>query len=141
MNLAVKITLLFSGIYLLTGMLTGILKYQGMMRSEKHEAPIYIDIAHRASLMYSFAALVMAKLLEFSPFPLWLQLLSTVIPNIYFSLAIGSYIKLGLQNVEITQFNERNFITTWFMYSLIIGEIGGVFLIVIGFIYTQFLAN
>jgi uncharacterized membrane protein YhdT len=139
MNIAIKITLLFSGIYLLTGMLTGILKYQGMMKSEKHEAPIYIDIAHRASLLYSFASLVMAKLLEFSPFPLWLQLASTVIPILYFTLAIASYIKLGLQNVETTQFSERNFITTWFMYSLILGEIGGVFLLVIGFIYTQFL--
>ncbi len=141
MNIAIKITLLFSGIYLLVGMLTGILKYQGMMRSEKHEAPIYIDIAHRASLLYSFAALVMAKLLEFSPFPLWLQLASTIIPLIYFSLAIASYIKLGLQNIETTQFSERNFITTWFMYSLIIGEIGGVFILVIGFIYTQFIAS
>jgi hypothetical protein len=139
MNIAIKITLLFSGIYLIVGMLTGILKYRGMMRSEKHEAPIYIDIAHRASLLYSFAALVMAKLLEFSPFPLWLQFLSTIIPIIYFTLAIASYIKLGLQNVETTQFSERNFTTTWFMYSLIIGEIGGVFMIVIGFIYTQFL--
>jgi hypothetical protein len=139
MNTAIKITLLFSGIYLLTGMLTGILKYQGMMKSEKHEAPIYIDIAHRASLLYSFAALVMAKLLEFSPFPLWIQVLATTIPLVYFSLAIVSYIKLGLQGVETTQFSERNFITTWFMYSLIAGEIGGVFLIVIGFIYTQFL--
>jgi hypothetical protein len=139
MNLAIKITLLFSGIYLLVGMLTGILKYQGMMKSEKHEAPVYIDIAHRASLLYSFAALVMAKLLEFSPFPIWVQILSTVIPLIYFSLAIASYIKLGLQNVEITQFSERNFITTWFMYSLIAGEIGGVCLIVGGFVYTQFL--
>lgn len=139
MNLAIKITLLFSGIYLLVGMLTGILKYQGMMKSEKHEAPVYIDIAHRASLLYSFAALVMAKLLEFSPFPLWLQLLSTLIPLTYFTLAILSYIKLGLQNVENTQFSERNFITTWFMYSLITGEIGGILMIVTGFIYTQFL--
>ena len=141
MNIAIKITLLFSGIYLIVGMLTGILKYRGMMRSEKHEAPIYIDIAHRASLLYSFAALVMAKLLEFSPFPLWLQLTSTVIPLIYFTLAIASYIKLGLQNIETTQFSERNFITTWFMYSLIIGEIGGVFLLVIGFVYTQFIVS
>lgn len=141
MNIAIKITLLFSGVYLLVGMLTGILKYKGMMRSEKHEAPVYIDIAHRASLLYSFAALVMAKLLEFSPFPLWLQMASTIIPLVYFTLAIASYIKLGLQNVEITQFSERNFITTWFMYSLIIGEIGGVFLLVIGFVYTQFITG
>jgi hypothetical protein len=139
MNIAIKITLLFSGIYLLVGMLTGILKYRGMMKSEKHEAPIYIDIAHRASLLYSFAALVMAKLLEFSPFPMWIQILSVVIPIIYFSLSIASYIKLGLQNIEITQFSERNFITVWFMYSLIIGEIGGVLLLVGGFVYTQFL--
>ena len=58
MSLAVKITLAASGIYLLTGMLIGIVKYRRIMTSAGHRAPVYIDIAHRAALMYSFAALV-----------------------------------------------------------------------------------
>ena len=138
MTLAIKIALLGSGVFLLTAMLVGILKYRGMMRSEKHEAPMYIDIAHRAALLYAFAALVIAKLLEFSPFSENVQILIGGIPLVYFALTIIGYIKLGLENRETTQFSERNFITTWFMYGLIAGEIGGIALIVGGFIYTQF---
>ena len=114
------------GVFLLTAMLVGILKYRGMMRSEKHEAPVYIDIAHRAALLYAFAALVIAKLLEFSPFSENVQILIGGVPLVYFALTIIGYIKLGLENRETTQFSERNFITTWFMYGLIAGEIGGI---------------
>ena len=138
MNLAVKIALLASGVFLLAAMLVGILKYRGMMQSEKHEAPMYIDISHRAALLYAFAALVIAKLLEFSPFAENVQILISGVPLTYFALTIAAYVKLGLENRETTQFSERTFVTTWFMYGLIAGEIGGITLIVGGFIYTQF---
>ena len=110
-----------------------------MMKSKTHEAPVYVDIAHRASLLYAFASLVIAKLLEYSPFSVSIQIFIALLPIAYFTLTIIGYLKLGWQRVEITQFSERNFITTWFMYSLIAAEIGGVALIIGGFIYTQFL--
>jgi hypothetical protein len=138
MTLAVKICLLFSGLFLLTGMIIGILKYVFMIRSAKHRAPAYIDIAHRASLLYSFATLVMAKLIEFSPYSGNFQIVIVVVPIVYFALTIFQYVKLGLSGQEQTQFSEKNFITTWFMYGLIIGEIGGIALILLGFIQTQF---
>lgn len=140
MNLAVKITLSAAGIYLLAGMLIGILKYRFMTRSAVHQAPTYIDIAHRAALLYSFAALVMAKLLESSPFPLGWQVAVSGVPLLYFALTIVQYVRLGLARQEVTQFSERNFITTWFMYSLIAGEIAGVGAIVGGFLYTAWKA-
>jgi hypothetical protein len=140
MNLAIKITLSAAGIFLLAGMLIGILKYRFTMRSAEHRAPVYIDIAHRAALLYSFAALVMARLLELSPFPLGWQLAISGVPLIYFALTIIQYVRLGLAGQEVTQFSERNFITTWFMYSLIAGEIAGVAAIVLGFIYTAWRA-
>lgn len=139
MTIAVKICLLFAGIFLLAGMLVGVLKYVFTMRSVEHRAPVYIDIAHRASLLYSFAALVMAKLLEYSPYGLNVQLTIAIVPLVYFALTIFQYTKLGLLGQERTQFSERNFITTWFMYGLIAGEIGGVALILWGFIQTQLL--
>jgi hypothetical protein len=138
MTLTVKICLLFSGLFLLTGMLVGILKYVFMMRSAEHRAPVYIDIAHRASLLYSFAALVMAKLIEFSPYSQGVQLIIAGVPIAYFALTIFQYVRLGLKKEKQTQFSEKNFITTWFMYSLIMGEIGGAALILWGFIQTQF---
>ena len=45
--LAVKISLLVSGLFLLNGMLTGIWKYAKIMSSPEHKAPVYVDIAHR----------------------------------------------------------------------------------------------
>ena len=38
------------------------------MLSAEHRAPVYIDIAHRAAFLYSFAALVIAELLEHNAF-------------------------------------------------------------------------
>jgi hypothetical protein len=139
MPFSVKICLLASGLFLLAGMGAGWLKYAGMMRSPRHRAPAYIDIAHRAALLYSFAALVMAKLVEFSPFAPAAQLAAVAAPLAFFALTVAGYLRLGLQGREETQFSERNFITTWFMYALIAGEIGGVSLLVWGFVLTQFL--
>jgi len=140
MNLSVKIALLISGIFLLNGMLTGVWKYAKIMSSSEHRAPVYVDIAHRASFFYSFASLVIAKLLEFSPFSPNFQLLIAVFPLSYFLLTVAGYMKEGFLNRTENIFSERNFITTWFMYGLIAAEIGGFALVLGGFIYTQFFA-
>lgn len=138
MSLAIKISLLFSGLFLLNGMLTGIWKYAATMRSEKHQAPVYVDIAHRASFFYSFACLVIARLIEFSPFSERAQILIVAAPLLYFALTVIGYMKEGFTNRTENIFAERNFITTWFMYGLIAAEVGGLVLILYGFIYTQF---
>ena len=137
MNLAVKISILFAGLYLLVGMLTGVWKYAAIMKSENHKSSMYIDIAHRNALLFSFACLVIAKLMEFSPFSPVIQLVITLIPLFYFSLTTINQIKEGFSGRTETIFKERNFSTTWFMYGLIAGEIGSISLMVIGFAYTQ----
>lgn len=138
MTLAIKISLLFSGLFLLNGMLTGIWKYAKMMSSENHQAPVYVDIAHRASFFYSFASLVIAKLIEFSPFSESQQVVIVAAPLLYFAMTVTGYMKEGFLNRTENLFAERNFITTWFMYGLITAEIGGLSLILYGFIATQF---
>lgn len=137
MSPAVKLTLAASGIFLLVGLVGGILKYRGIMTSANRRAHPYIDIAHRSSLLYSFAALVMAALLYFSPYSLEVQLVITGVPLFFFAVAIAQYFRLGLQGKVTNQFKERNFNTTWGMWLLIAGEIGGVAAIVWGFISTQ----
>lgn len=140
MNLAVKLTLAASGIFLLVGMLGGVLKYHGIMTRPSHRAHPYIDIAHRASLMYSFAALVMAKLLSYSPYSLTVQLIITAVPLFFFATAIGQYYLLGLRGKITNQFKQPSVIITGGMLLLIAGELGGVSMIVWGFISTQLLA-
>lgn len=139
MNLAVKLTLAASGLFLFVGLIGGVLKYRGIMSSPNHRAHPYIDIAHQASLLYSFAALVMAALLSFSPYSERVQLVITGVPLFFFAVSIAQYYRLGLEGKVSNQFTERNFITTWGVWLLIIGEIGGVGAIVWGFISTQLL--
>lgn len=138
MSLATKIALLASGLFLLSGMLTGVWKYAKIMSSLEHKAPAYVDIAHRASFFYSFASLVIARLIEFSPFSQTWQTVIVAVPVLYFILTVIGYIREGFLNRTENMFAERNFVTTWFMYGLIAGEIGGFLLILGGFIYTQF---
>ena len=138
MALAVKISLLVSGLYLLNGMLTGVWKYAKIMQSPDHKAPVYVDIAHRTSFFYCFASLVISRLIEFSPFSSFWQVVMVAFPLGYFILTVIGYMKEGFLNRTDNLFSKRNFITTWFMYGLIAGEIGGFALILGGFIYTQF---
>ena len=139
MNLAAKVSLAASGLFLLKGMLLGVVKYRAIMRSPAHRAPVYIDIAHRAAFLYSFAALVLAKLIEYSPYAPAVQLAAVLVPLIFFALTIVGYTTTGLRDDTDNLFRERNFTTTWFMYALIAGEIGGMSVILWGFVTTQFL--
>jgi hypothetical protein len=139
MNLAIKLSLAASGTFLLAGMLLGVVKYRRTMTSAQHRAPVYIDIAHRASLLYSFAALVIARLLEYSPYSNGVQLVAAGVPLIFFALTITGYATHGWRDDTENIFAGRNFTTTWFMYALIAGEIGGMIVVLWGFISTQLL--
>lgn len=140
MSLAIKISLAASGLFLMAGMLTGVLKYRAVMTSPQHRAPVYIDIAHRASFLYSFAALVIARLLEYSPYSQAVQLAATCVPLLFFAITIMGYAAHGLKNDTENIFSERNFTTTWYMYLLILGEVGGFAVILWGFLSTQLMA-
>lgn len=137
MNIAIKTSLLASGVFLLAGLITGVVKYRKIMSSQSHRAPVYIDIAHRAALLYSFASLVMAKLLEYSPYSPSVQLVAVTFPLFFFAVTIGGYCVFGILNTTDNIFNRRNFITTWYMYALIVGEIGGFVVILWGFVTSQ----
>ena len=139
MNLAVRLSLAASGVFLLVGMLLGVVKYRAIMRSPAHRAPTYVDIAHRASFLYSFAALVIAELLRFSPYSESVQLAAAGVPLLFFALTVAGYSAHGLRDDTENIFAERNFTTTWFMYALIAGEIGGMAVVLWGFVETQFL--
>jgi hypothetical protein len=138
MNIAVKISLAAAGFYLLSGMLIGVVKYRRMMQSPEHQAPVYIDIAHRAAFFYSFATLVMARLLEQNTWTEEILLWATIAVLIFFSLTILGYLATGMKNATDNLFRQRDFLTTWFMYALITAEITGFFVIFTGFLIKTF---
>lgn len=107
------------------GLLTGTWKYFAIMKSEQHQAPVYVDIAHRASLMYAFACIVLLEFARISDLDEDMEAIATLLPVVFFLIAIFTYILLGITNHTDNQFKKKNLITTWGMYLLIAGEIGG----------------
>jgi hypothetical protein len=141
MTLSIKISLLASGLFLLAGMLIGILKYRRIMTSGDHRAPVYVDIAHRAAFLYSFAMLVIAKLLEYNPYSTTIQVGAVAAVLTFLVLTVIGYLSEGIKNRTDNLFRERNFTTTWYMYLLILGEVGGLSIILWGFIKTQVIGS
>ncbi len=136
MSLAEKIALTAAGAFLLSGMLTGVWKYAKIMSSADHRAPVYVDIAHRTSFFYSFASLVLAKLIEYSPFTVSVRTAIVAVPIVFFAITVLGYIREGILDRTENMFEERSFVTTTFMYLLIAGEIGGFLLIFGGAVYS-----
>jgi hypothetical protein len=133
-----KIAILSSGLFFMSGLLTGVWKYRSMLNSVEHTAPVYVDVAHKASLLYSFACLVLWKLAQLSPFSTAITLTALLAPILFFAIAVATYIRLAAIGKTDNQFRERNFSTTYGMYLLIFFEIAGFSVLFAGFIFSQF---
>jgi len=111
-----------------------------MMKSKDFKAPYYVDIAHRAALLYSFAAILIAVFAYFSILSNWVNILATIAPLLFFSIAIVNYIKLGVVNETSNQLRDSKNPSgdKIIMGSLIVAEIGGFFVLLIGFFIRIF---
>ena len=137
MSPALKLSFVGSGLFLLSGFTTGVWKYRKIMTSASHRAPVYVDTAHRASLLYSFAALVIAQFVQLAPYSTPVELAAAGAPLFFFAVTIAVYVVQGYLDRTDNQFSERNFITTSGMYLLIAGEIGGFAVLFWGFLSSE----
>jgi len=129
-----RVVLLLAGVVFLWALALGVLKYAQMSQSAQAVAHPYTDIAHRAALMYAFAITLMAVFVELSAFAGWVNLLAALVPIVFFVSAIGSYQFHGLRRDTENQFREAPRTLGWFMFALIIGEIGGFAVLLAGFV-------
>lgn len=133
-----RVTLLLAGLIFLWALALGVWKYRQMATSESHLAHPYVDIAHRAALMYSFATLLLAVFVELSGWPTAVNLTAMLIVVLFFVGAIISYVVHGLLRDTDNQFRHPVGGTRAFMLALIAGEIGGAAVLVAGFVNGQF---
>ena len=126
------LAIMASGTFLLTGLVTGVWKYLQIRKSPDAQAHVYVDIAHRASLLYSFAALVIAKFVELSVFSDTTNLVAATFPVVFFAIAIGTYIVHAVLDDTDNQFRDPNMLTTVGMWALIVSEIGGFAVLFVG---------
>lgn len=143
MEAASKLVLFACGIFFLTGLLTGVWKYLSIWSSPKSEAPRYVSVAHRSSLLYSFAALALLKFLEFSPYSETVNLIAVALPLFFFTAAIATYIVHGAIRDTDNQFQRPYRLGKLYLpplifhlmiWLLIFGEIGGFMVLFVGFL-------
>jgi hypothetical protein len=122
------------GVFFLFGLVTGLWKYRGMITSAAGEAPVYVDICHRAALMYAFACLVLAEFARLSVWSAAVNLAAVAFPVVFFAAAVGSYAVHGLLDDNHNQLRRPHRIgerhvhgsaVSAFIYLLAAGEIGG----------------
>lgn len=127
-------TLLASGLIFLLALALGIWKYRQMATSPDHVAHPYVDIAHRSALLYSFATLLVAVFVELSAWPAWVNATAAATIIVFFVGAIGSYILHGAKRDTTNQLAQPGRSIHLAMTALILAEIGGFGILLIGFL-------
>ncbi|MFC4124797.1 hypothetical protein [Nocardia rhizosphaerae] len=134
-----RVTLLITGLIFLSALLLGVWKYHGIRTSIKGTAHVYVDIAHRAALMYSFAGVLLAVFTELSAWPTAVNLIAVLVVLAFFVGAIASYVLHGWRRDTTNQFAGRiPGALRLSMYGLIVAEIGGFGVLFSGFVVGQF---
>jgi hypothetical protein len=137
-----KAVLLAAGVMFLLALVLGVWKYRQMATSETHLAHPYVDTAHRAALLYSFATLLVATFVQFSGWSDLVDLLAAGVLYFFFLGAVVGYAYHGWRRDTDNQFRDPTpsaGMVHGFMFALIAGEIVAFTVLLAGFVEGQIL--
>lgn len=133
-TLAVQIARWGCGGFFLLALLTGVWKYAAIRRSPAAQAPVYVDIAHRAAFLYAFSCLLLA---HFAALSRWSDAWNTAgvaAAVLFFASAQSTYLVHGLLRDTDNQLARPyalagrplpSWLVHGYMLALIVGEVGG----------------
>ncbi|MGH2922559.1 MAG: hypothetical protein ACRDKH_00815 [Solirubrobacterales bacterium] len=136
-----KAVLLAAGLIFIWALLLGVWKYRQMAASADGLAHPYVDTAHRAALLYSFATLLVATFVELSGWSEAVDAIAAFAVIFYFSAAIAVYTWQGARRATDNQFRRGDEPPGLhaFMWALIATEIAGFSVLLAGFVERQLL--
>jgi hypothetical protein len=134
-----KAVLLAAGLIFLLALILGVWKYRGMSTSPEGLAHPYVDTAHRAALLYSFATLLIAVFVELSGWSETADSIAAFVVIFYFLAALAAYIWHGWKQDTDNQIRDPVRGTSEFFWSLVIAEIAGFSVLLAGFVEAQIL--
>jgi hypothetical protein len=134
-----RAVLLAAGLIFLWALFLGVWKYRQIAASPEAQAHPYVDIAHRAALLYSFATLLIAVFVELSDFSTTVNAIAAFGPIAFFVGAIAGYCIHGARRDTDNQFRDPVPGTHAFMWALIVVEIGGFAVLLAGFVAGEIL--
>jgi hypothetical protein len=130
---ATSFAIVSAGAFLLTGLFSGLWKFIQMWQSPQGLAHPYVDIAHRASLLYGFACITLAALSHFSVYGQLGNLIAVCIAVAFFALAVAGYLLQAMLNGPDNQLRQPHKLGKHamprtgilvFMVALVMCEIG-----------------
>ena len=136
-----KAVLLAAGLIFIWALLLGVWKYRQMWASPDGLAHPYVDTAHRAALLYSFATLLIATFVQFSGWSETVDAIAAFAVIAFFVFAIAGYCFHGATRDTDNQFREGEEPPALhsFMWALLVTEIAGFSVLVAGFVEAQIL--
>lgn len=132
-----------AGAFFLAALLAGIWKYACIAASPEARAPVYVDIAHRAALMYAFACALLAELVARSAWSSRTNLVAAAAAITFFALAVVGYVVHGALRDTDNQLQRPHRLgrrtvpagaMVAFMAVLIAAEVGGFAVVFAGFL-------
>lgn len=140
---ASRFMMISAGVFFFFGLLFGAWKYACIARSKEAQAPVYVDISHRAALLYSFACALVAQLCSTSAWSNTVNLAAAIVLVLYFAAAVLSYAVHGVLRDTDNQLKRPHRLGTktlgdgvmrGFLISLIVAEIGAFLVLFSGFL-------
>ena len=141
MDIVAQTIIVSAGVFFLTGLVTGVIKYRQIIASESAQAHPYINICNRAALMYAFAAILLLTFAEISQLPISVEMVAVCAILLYFAASIAIYLVHGLMRdtdnqlrlpAKLGQRTIPKSLISLFMWTLIFAEIGGFFVLFYG---------
>jgi hypothetical protein len=135
-----KAVILAAGAMFVLALVLGVWKWRGMATPPNHLAHPYVDTAHRAALLYSFATMLVAVFVQFSGWSELVDLLSAGVLYVFFLGAVLSYAWHGWRRDTDNQFRDPSpsaGAVHGYMVALIAGEIGAMLVLMAGFVDGQ----
>ena len=134
-----KAVLVAAGLIFIGALLLGVWKYRQMAASPDGRAHPYVDVAHRAALLYSFATLLVATFVELSGWSEVVNLVAAFAVIAFFVGAVAGYVYHGITRDTDNQFREGDEPSGLhsFMWALIVAELAGFSVLFAGFLSEQ----
>jgi hypothetical protein len=142
---ALELCYISAGMFFLVGLISGIWKYAGILQSEKTEAPEYVNVLHRAALLYSFATLLLAQFVQLNPYSETVKFWSAAAVIGFFAFAQSTYLIHAILKDTDNQFRKPYrlgplplpaILIHGSMALLILAEIGGFVVLFWGYLST-----
>ncbi|HEX2657138.1 MAG TPA: hypothetical protein VHU40_02655 [Polyangia bacterium] len=140
---ALSFCLAGAGGFFLLGLLCGAWKYLRIRHSPERRAPLYVDLAHRAALMYAFANVLLARFVEQSRWSDRANLSAAIVLQFFFATSVLGYVVHGALGDTDNQFQRPHRLGTTtipdaamtaFMIALIGAEIAAFSVLFVGYL-------